>query len=483
MSNKKKFRLKPFHVFLATVVLVVFVVIVYDVATRKSKNVVEFQEDVVLGLEDMDMSQLRIKFDSIEVVKTRFRPSTLNALNERIDVARMMLKKSTTPDEENANRVFLMDALGEAYIVLRKNRTDYVEPEFVAVRKELLATIDLAAARNTGEDRRHPLLGGFRIAADQIADGSSTPETLEKIRQTCEALGKEFLDIETAARIEEILLPLTLNPALGPEVNEVISQVSKIYVNHPDKELREWSSKLTDDLVFRKLGLFVIHDDVANVRQDSAKKFLASLNDIIREPISPAGFDRLIGFCRELDSHDEYAVSLEVYRRIEQHLSQPELIEKNRENIIDCQNGIRRIESLGKIAQGEFVDAYGTSVGLDGELLRNKAILVLAVRSKREFESILKESTGVDGLRSLNTRLVVVCVGMDSATAKNEFGPKPHDDYFVVPDPDLNSVFYAVCPTESTPTFWLLSRDHKLADIQILPSQLTAIAEELRFAR
>jgi|GEM_PF-5509481 len=478
VSNSKKQLLTPVRIFFGTILLVVLGATLYDVANRKSTNVVEVKENRAIGLDEMDLNELRIKFDSIQFANTALRPSTMIALDERIAVAKMMISKSGTPEELLAGKTHLMNALESAYLLRRENGL-----ETASARDELAEAIAQVADASSGPDRGVALLLGYEIETQRIMDGSQTPETLEKTRIACETIGKEFGDVETAAKIENFLNLLLLAPDLGQEVDEIIRQVISVYSNSPEKKLQEWAVKLADDLVFRSLDMFEIYKGLGVASPDTAKLLLGKLDEVFRHPFSPLGFARIIGFCRDLDSQAEFEITLEAYRRIEQHLSSPELIDQNRENITECQYGIRRIESLGKPLTGKFVDVMGRSIELDGDGLKGNAMLVLAVRSAAEMEPAIRNLVSVSKLASRKIRFAVLCVGMDPEAVRKEFAKWLNDDFFIVPDPELNSLLFSFCPTGITPTLWVLSRDHTLIDFQVTPDQVPGIVDALSFAR
>jgi hypothetical protein len=476
--SKKKFKLSAKQGFFGTLGLIIFVAICFDVYRRANFVPKTPAELETRTLDMMDLEELRLRFDATRVEVADKRPSTIRALRDRLDIVRMMVRKSKSPVELLRSQKLLMHALQNCYAIYRLNELNYD-----AIQKEFVEIIDLLIQEGNTDSRRTALIFGFDLHANRILDGETVPEIVPKMKAYAAGIRKEFPDEETAAQIERSIFELLFKGKKDDQrIDEIVMAVGDLFSDHPDNRLKTWSQKIKDDLLFREFGMFEIYKEITLSVPGSGARFLQKLPEVLERNPSAHSFGRIIGVCTDLEKTDFYEDAGNGYRMLLDQLKLTDPTDTTNGRL-DCENGLRRLANLGKKVTAKFTDATGTVYSIDDPAFENHAFLVCSINSPEDFKANYEQYLSVEALVSRKVELVVICCGLNAQQVNQAFKSFAEPRILLIPDPELNSELYQACPSRISPFLWIISRQHTLQDIDVTVEQIASEMEALRYTQ
>lgn len=471
-----KRRFSAIQIFLAAVGVIVMAAVVYDVSRRASVTVTP-KDRVPSSFADMNLTQLRARFESTLIASTEFRPSTMQALEQRAEIARMMIRKSATAEEMLDSEELLLGALTSLYSIKRNNKKPYA-----GERAEMEALLEKIVADREHKVRALALLIQFDLESHALQDGKDGEAALQRMKQLVDTLRADFPDPGTADMIEKTILELMQSGLTDTTVDQLLEYVSGKYADHEDPQLREWSETLGDNRFLRKHDVFRIHVRLRNQYPGASKEYLAALPEILKEPLSASGLRRLAGFCNDLEAANENADASACFDLIARHIEGLPPSEETGNTLQACRDGMTRIAALGTPARLSFVDVFTGPHSTDDAKFRNVAFVVGVFSANDEFEQLYSQYLSIEALRSRNVRLLVLFQGMTAEQVRSAQSGMADSGVLMVADPDSTSEILAICPVRETPFFWVLSRSHIVQDTNILPDQMAQVCEALMFS-
>ncbi len=476
---KKKRKLNPLGVFLAIVAGLVAVAMAVDWSTRSRLQVTQ-QPGAPLTLEQMSREQLLVAFGEIRFDGFDARPSVLESVERRLQLARLVHAKAT-PDTARPDLERLLGALGTAYTIRRANQLD-----FSASRDEM--RLVLAEVDQDFDQNQQQLARGmeFELLAHELTDGGDPAQIVPEMTSLARRFRDEFPGREAAELLENPLLGMTGSDLPGDAISEVLAAVSSVYADHPDEPLRQWSGRLADDAVLRRQGLFPLYESVRRRDYQAPSRFIERIGDFLAPELTDAGVARIV--LSVLDFNElEYEQDARLgYQRIREAIVARPDTEANRQNIADCDRGLQRLDALHQPVSFEVTDVKGRTLRLDDPQFAEHAFFVIVVSRGADFDSFCRENItleGVEPLEGRNVHLVALCLGLDADQAQKELESWTATDVYIVPDPDRSSQLLAACPISKPPFAWLVSRRHTLANFNLSPEELMLAIEELMYSR
>jgi hypothetical protein len=476
---KNKRKLNPLGVFLAIVAGLVAIAMAIDWSTRSRLEVTE-QPGVPLTLEQMSREQLLTAFNEIRFDGFDARPSVLEGVDRRVQIARLVYAKTTAATaRKDIER--LLGALGTAYTIRRANQLD-----FSANRDELRTVLALVNEEFDQEQRQLARGMEFELLSHQLADGGDPAQIVPEMTKFARRFRDEFSGREAAELLANPLFSLTLSELPGDAASEVLAAVSSVYADHPDEQLRLWSGKLADDAVMRRKGLFPLYESMRRGDYLAPSQFVERIGDFLAPELTDAGVARIIMAVSEINELQNGPDSRLGFQRIREIIVARPDTEDNRRNIAECDRGLERLDALHKPVSFEVTDLRGRTLRLDDPQFSEHAFIVTVISSGTDFDSFCNDQITIEGIESLESRnihLVALCLGLDAAEAQKELGSWASTNVYIVPDPDRNSTLLAACPTSHTPFAWLVSRRHTLADFNLSQAEVVHAVEGLMYSR
>ncbi len=478
VNTKKKFRLTPIHGFLGVVGITVLATISCDIYNRSQAKVQSVSLDQPQTLDDLDLERLRLKYDAIRIDSASMRPSTKKAVDERVEIAKVMVRKSETADELAASRELLMNAMKNRYALLRAFKMD---PETVAaVESEFMDIVRLVSSEGEGEARRTALVYGFDLNKNRILENVAPPEVMEDMAWFLKEIRTDFPETGTVAQIERTVIDLLFTDNKDPRIDGVIRLVSQTWADHPDEKIRQWSVGLTDDLIFRELDMFEIYERIQKAIPEASADFLQLLPGFFRRKPSVRCIERVVAIGADMESMGNYGDAKKTYEAILQQLDENGLAGMDRARQLS-EYGLRRLASLNQHVTASFTDASGKTQAFTDEQFSRNAFLVMYVTSAAMFHDRYENTFSVESLNSRKIQLLVVCLGMTADQIKQDMDGLVETGIILVPDPDNSSEIFQFMPTLIWPAFWTISREHTVSGISLLPNSLAQELEALRF--
>lgn len=476
---KRKTGLNPLAVFLVIVAALVAVAMIIDWSTRSRMEVAQLPA-ARLAPEEMDHDQLLTAYSEIKIDALDARPSVLEDVGKRLNLARLLCAKST-PETAGADRERLLGALGLAYTIRRNNQLDHA-----AIREELRSVLALVKSDASLDQQQLARGMEFELFAHELLDKGDAAKIVPAMAALARSFRDQFPGREAATMLENPLLALTLSPAADAAFVDVLTAVSAAYADHSDPRLKQWSGKLADDAILLRLGLFPLYESIRRREYQAPRRFVEQLARFIPAELTDAGVTRIMQVVldiNELENREEARLG---YQTIRDVIANRPDTEANRLNIADCERGLARLEALQKPVAFEVTDIRGRTLRLDDPEFMDHAFVVCVIGRGADFDSLCRDkitTEGVAAIESRNIHIVVHCPGLDAAQAEAELTSWSGANIFIVADPERTSPLGTACPVSQPPFIWLISRHHTLADFNLSPDELVVAVESLMYSR
>lgn len=466
----------PLRIFFATVCLLIAIAVLWDAFHRESVDVSGVRAPRTQ--EELGISELKVRFDSLSPNTEDPRPSTLEKLEQRSELAALMVRKSTA-EELPANLLLQLQALRDCYRVYRRNQLDSGK-----WNQELRSVIERVERDGSGELLENALLLHFQLDCDRLIDGGEPAEIIPSIDQSLRRLAASMTDPLSANELEKSLLTMSTRPGAGAETVQLLECVSGIFAGHQVPVLAKWGSKLGDDAIFLRHGVFEVYEQIRSEQPDAAASFLSILPELLAEHLSDHGLQRLAAVSEAISLRTSAATARQCYQLILERARAREASELARGCIRSCENAIARIDRLGQRLDLSVTDVDGRTLRIGEDTnLADTGLVICAVDRVDDFSRIFGPFIERQQQSMRNMRLVVLALGQDEASARSAYGDWLGPNVLVVADRNSDGPLAKACPPENLPWIWIVSRDHRLIDFGVPLERLATAVENMNFSR